>query len=138
MLGKDNIAQLECIWEIIIQRLLLDPENVSLHDVAIVRWTVSLVANRAARLSGTAVAAILMQMGNAKLRGGAPALKENLIIGVDGSLIQHYPNFEAQLCSSLQSLVGEAVDKCVEIDLAKDRSDAGATLCALQAIKQGL
>ncbi|KZT12617.1 uncharacterized protein LAESUDRAFT_718896 [Laetiporus sulphureus 93-53] len=137
-LGKDDIARLERIREILIQRLLLVPENVSLRDAAIVRWTVSLVANRAARLSGTAVAAVLVQTGNAKLGGGAPAPKENLIIGVDGSLIQHYPNFEARLRSSLRSLVGEAVEKCVEIDLAKDGSGAGAALCALQAIKQGL
>ncbi|KZT07433.1 actin-like ATPase domain-containing protein [Laetiporus sulphureus 93-53] len=126
-LGKDDIAWLECIRKIVIQRLqVLDLENMSLRDAVIVR------------LSRTAVTVVLMQTGNAKLRGGVQALKENLIIGVDGSLIQHYPNFEAQLHSSLQSLAGEAVEKCVEIDLAKDGSGAGATLCALQAIKQGL
>lgn len=43
------------------------------------------------------------------------------------SLIQHYPNFQTRLRMSLRALVGEAVEKRVEIDLAKDGSGAGGT-----------
>ncbi|TFY59827.1 hypothetical protein EVJ58_g5534 [Rhodofomes roseus] len=137
-LGPQDHARLERIRGILVQRLLLDPEDVSLRDAATVRWAASLVANRAARLSGTALAAVLVQTGHAELGGGTPEPKGNIIIGVDGSLIQHYPNFQARLRSSLRSLVGEPVEKRVEIDLAKDGSGAGAALCALQAVKQGL
>ncbi|KZT74519.1 hexokinase [Daedalea quercina L-15889] len=133
-----DLARLERIRGILVQRLLLDPEDVSLRDAATVRWAASLVANRAARLSGTAVAAVLVQTGHAKLGGGTPEPEKNIIIGVDGSLIQHYPNFQTRLRASLRVLVGEAVEKRVEIDLAKDGSGAGAALCALQAVKQGL
>lgn len=69
------------------------------------------------------------------------------------SLIQHYPNFEKILRESLRELVGERVEKKVDIGLAKDGSGVGgevsipfvltlfssfysAALCALQAIKQ--
>ncbi|KAH9918167.1 uncharacterized protein B0H18DRAFT_1032281 [Fomitopsis serialis] len=104
---------------ILVQRLLLEPEDVSLRDAATVRWAASLVANRAARLSGTALAAVLVQTGHATL--------ENIIIGVDGSLIQHYPNFQTRLRASLSALR-------VEIDLAKDGSGAGGMPC----VKQGL
>ncbi|EPT03115.1 hypothetical protein FOMPIDRAFT_1022483 [Fomitopsis schrenkii] len=137
-LGPQDLARLERIRGIVVQRLLLDPEDVSLRDAATVRWAASLVANRAARLSGTAVAAVLVQTGHAKLGGGTLEPEKNIIIGVDGSLIQHYPNFQTRLRMSLRALVGEPVEKRVEIDLAKDGSGAGAALCALQAVKQGL
>ncbi|KAH9938737.1 uncharacterized protein B0H18DRAFT_968533 [Fomitopsis serialis] len=137
-LGPQDLSRLERIRGILVQRLLLEPEDVSLRDAATVRWAASLVANRAARLSGTALAAVLVQTGHATLGGGTPEPEENIIIGVDGSLIQHYPNFQTRLRASLSALVGEAVEKRVEIDLAKDGSGAGAALCALQAVKQGL
>ncbi|KAI0356672.1 hypothetical protein OH77DRAFT_1423624 [Trametes cingulata] len=137
-LSPDDVARLERIRGIIIQRLALDPADVSLRDAAIVRWASSLVANRAARLSGCAVAAVLVQTGRAKLGGGFTTEEQRISVGVDGSLIQHYPNFNARLRESLRELVGEEVEKKVDIGLAKDGSGVGAALCALQAIKQGL
>ncbi|KAI0363728.1 hypothetical protein BV20DRAFT_1006931 [Pilatotrama ljubarskyi] len=137
-LSPDDVARLERIRGIIIQRLALDPADVSLRDAAIVRWASSLVANRAARLSGCAVAAVLVQTGRAKLGGGFTTQEQRISVGVDGSLIQHYPNFNARLRESLRELVGEEVEKKVDIGLAKDGSGVGAALCALQAIKQGL
>ncbi|KAI0771537.1 hexokinase [Trametes elegans] len=136
-LSEDDKARLERVRGIIIQRLLLDPADVSLRDAAIVRWASSLVANRAARLSGCAVAAVLIQTGRAKLGGGFTTDEEKISVGVDGSLIQHYPNFNARLRDALRDLVGEEVENKVEIGLAKDGSGVGAALCALQAIKQG-
>ena len=41
------------------------------------------------------------------------------------SLIQHYPNFNARVRDSLRELVGEEVEKKVEIGLAKDGSGVG-------------
>ena len=43
------------------------------------------------------------------------------------SLIQHYPNFNARVRDSLRELVGEEVEKRVEIGLAKDGSGVGGT-----------
>ncbi|KAI8984992.1 hexokinase [Trametes punicea] len=137
-LSPEDIARLERIRGIIMQRLELDPSDVSLRDAAIVRWASSLVANRAARLSGCAVAAVLVQTGRAKLGGGFTTDEQRISVGVDGSLIQHYPNFNARLRESLRELVGDEVEKKVDIGLAKDGSGVGAALCALQAIKQGL
>ena len=42
-----------------------------------------------------------------------------------GSLIQHYPNFNARLRDSLRELVGDEVEKKVDIGLAKDGSGVG-------------
>ncbi|OJT13179.1 Glucokinase [Trametes pubescens] len=136
-LSSEDIARLERIRSVIIQRLDIDAENVSLRDAAIVRWASSLVANRAAKLSGCAVAAVLVQTERAKLGGGFATDEPRISIGVDGSLIQHYPNFNARLRESLRELVGLEVEKKVDIGLAKDGSGVGAALCALQATKQG-
>ncbi|RDX53014.1 hexokinase [Lentinus brumalis] len=136
-LSPDDKARLARIQGILVQRLALDPADVSLRDAAIVRWAASLVAHRAAQLSSCAVAAVLVQTERAKLGGGFATDEEKICVGVDGSLIQHYPNFNARLRDSLRELVGEEVEAKVEIGLAKDGSGVGAALCALQATKQG-
>ena len=84
-------------------------------------------------------------------------VEDRIPVGVDGSLIQFYPNFERTMRESIRALVGEDIEKRVEIGLAKDGSGVGgmfsflrrfvdvleahghfflAALCALQAIKQ--
>ncbi|TFK83345.1 hypothetical protein K466DRAFT_665894 [Polyporus arcularius HHB13444] len=136
-LSPDDKARLVRIQGILVQRLALDPADVSLRDAAIVRWAASLVAHRAAQLSSCAVAAVLVQTERAKLGGGFATDEEKICVGVDGSLIQHYPNFNARLRDSLRELVGAEVETKVEIGLAKDGSGVGAALCALQATKQG-
>ncbi|PSS36844.1 hypothetical protein PHLCEN_2v1272 [Hermanssonia centrifuga] len=82
--SEDDRDRLERIRSILIQRLHLDSEHVSLRDAAIVRWAASLVANRAAKLSSCSVAAVLVQTGRAELGGGLTPEDEHIIIGVDG------------------------------------------------------
>ena len=83
-LSAEEIDRLKRIREIVIQRLSLPSEDVSLRDAAIVRWAASLVANRAAKLSACAVAAVLVQTGRAKLGGGFATDEEKIGVGVDG------------------------------------------------------
>lgn len=80
----EDQARLERIRGIIIQRLSLDAKDVSLRDAAIVRWAISLVADRAAKLSSCAIATVLIQTGRAKLGGGLAPEEERVIVGVDG------------------------------------------------------
>ncbi|KAJ7179477.1 hypothetical protein C8R46DRAFT_1160052 [Mycena filopes] len=132
-------ARLERIRAVLTKELSFAEADVSLRDAAIVRWASSLVARRAALLSGVAVATVLVQTGRAVLAGqeGKPTKNEPKIgVGVDGSLIEFYPHFEETLRESLRILVGEEVEKRVDIGMAKDGSGVGAALCALQAIKQ--
>ncbi|KAI0346990.1 hexokinase [Trametopsis cervina] len=136
--SPEDKARLENIRRILVQRLELDSDYVSLRDAAIVRWAISLVAGRAAKLSACAVATVLIQTGRAKLGGGITPQEEHVVVGVDGSLIEHYPNFNTHLRASLRKIVGEEVESRVDIGMAKDGSGVGAALCALQAIKQGL
>ncbi|EIN10788.1 hexokinase [Punctularia strigosozonata HHB-11173 SS5] len=136
-LDEPTKERLRTIQQVIVEQVGFAPEDVSLQDAAIVRWACSLVAQRAAKLSGCAVATVLAQTGYAKL-GGSDSHDgpDKIGVGVDGSLIQHYPNFEAGLRHSLRTLVGETIEKKVEIGMAKDGSGVGAALCALQAAKE--
>jgi len=134
--------RLERVRLVIVKDLGYEDGDVSLRDAAIVRWACSLVAKRAATLSGVAVAAVLLQTGRAVLAGPDGSFKsignleEHIKVGVDGSLIEFYPHFERTLRDSLRILVGKDVEKRVDIGMAKDGSGVGAALCALQATKQ--
>ncbi|KAG6830614.1 hypothetical protein H0H92_015706 [Tricholoma furcatifolium] len=139
---QPNIKKkLERIRLVVVKQLGFQDSDVTLKDAAIVRWACSLVARRAALLSGVAVATVLFQTGRASFAdkdGNFPKSTgtEKIGVGVDGSLIEHYPNYERTLRESLRSLVGEEIEKRVDIGLAKDGSGVGAALCALQALKQ--
>lgn len=79
--------RLERVKKVIIQSLGFEntPEHVSLKDAAIVRWACTLVATRAAKLSGCAVAAIVIQTGLATL-GGKDELKPNELLNESGKI----------------------------------------------------
>lgn len=61
------------------------PEDVSLQDAAIVRWACTLVAERAAKLSGCAVAAVLVQTGYASL-GTDEGIKRTDYVNANGKI----------------------------------------------------
>lgn len=83
---------LQNIRQILINRLELHEQDVSLRDAAVVRRIVEMVAGRAAKLSGCAVAVTLVQTGRAVLGGGPapPARKgeeKRIGVGVDGRFV---------------------------------------------------
>ncbi|KAL5530258.1 hypothetical protein ACEPAF_6515 [Sanghuangporus sanghuang] len=132
----EGAQSLEGIKDVLVDKVGFTRELISNRDAEIVRWICKLVATRAARLSGCAVAAVLVQTGRATLGGGSVSDEDKFAVGVDGSLIQFYPDFELRLRDSLRILVGEDAERKTEIGLAKDGSGVGAALCALQALKQ--
>ncbi|GAB1311599.1 glucokinase [Madurella fahalii] len=90
------------------------------------------IGRRAARLSAVAIAAIVLQSG--KLDN--PEFKDEPIdIGVDGSLVEHYPYFRDMIYEALRIVdgVGEEGAKRIRIGIAKDGSGVGAALIALVA-----
>jgi hexokinase len=58
-------------------------------------------------------------------------------IGVDGSLVEFYPNFEEHIREALREVedIGERGEKRIRIGIAKDGSGVGAALIALVAGK---
>ena len=92
-LSDSQRKRLERVRVVITQSLGFEqtPEDVSLMDAAIVRWACTLVAERAAKLSGCAVAAVLTQTGCASLgtdegikRADYVNTKGKIGVGVDG------------------------------------------------------
>ncbi|KAI9456980.1 hexokinase-domain-containing protein [Lactarius psammicola] len=141
-LGPATVQRLKRIQEIVQEHLGYAPGEVSLRDAALVRWAAVLVVRRSARLSACAVASVALQMGYVSGLGKdarpaeAPAVGgKPYAIGIDGSLYQHYPGFEERMREALRILLGEEVEKRVEMGLAKDGSGVGAALGALQATK---
>ena len=92
-LSESHRKRLERVRKVIIQNLGFEqtPEDVSLKDAAIVRWACTLVAERAAKLSGCAVAAVLAQTGCASLGTDEGIKRKDYVnsagkigVGVDG------------------------------------------------------
>ncbi|KAF9162707.1 glucokinase [Mortierella sp. AD010] len=100
--------------------------HTSLVDRQIVKCVVELIGKRAARLSASALSAILEHTGSWKQKSS---------IGIDGSLFEHYPSFDSDIMDGLVEVFGDEVRKNVSIGLAQDGSGVGAALCALLATK---
>ncbi|KAI2605509.1 uncharacterized protein GGS25DRAFT_433445 [Hypoxylon fragiforme] len=88
------------------------------------------VGRRAARLSAVALGAIVLQSGKLKEAGDEP-----IDIGVDGSLVEHYPFFRDMIYEGLSAIegIGPEGSKKIRIGIAKDGSGVGAALIALVA-----
>jgi len=108
VLSPKVVSKLEHIKNIVVRQAGVDGTHVSLRDAAvrpnlifhftfplvvtfqIVRWICSLVARRAALLSGVAISAVLIQQGYASFVGeNKPIRNQNdtLDIGVDGRCV---------------------------------------------------
>ncbi|KOS21178.1 Glucokinase [Escovopsis weberi] len=109
---------------------LLHSSTPSLEDAQAFKSVAGAVARRAARLSSVAIGAIAIQSG--KLHDPQ---EEIIDVGVDGSLVEHYPHFRDMIYEGLRSIeaIGpEGADK-IRIGIAKDGSGVGAALIALIA-----
>ncbi|KAM5346582.1 hypothetical protein ACJ41O_009587 [Fusarium nematophilum] len=108
---------------------LLDVYTPSLEDAHAFKAVSNAVGRRAARLSAVAIGAIALQSG--KLDDP----NEVIDIGVDGSLVEHYPFFRDMIYEALRAIDGigpKGADR-IRIGIAKDGSGVGAALIALVA-----
>ncbi|KAF2499580.1 hypothetical protein BU16DRAFT_557897 [Lophium mytilinum] len=128
---------------------------VSAEDAEAVKLIANAVGKRAARLAAVAIGAIVIEtgrLGTSKPSGTKTTeAKENLEpargtvdevteddvidIGVDGSLVEFYPEFESYIREALREVpeIGVQGEKSVRIGIAKDGSGVGAALIALVA-----
>ena len=95
-LSESQRQRLERVKKVILHDLGFEqsPGDVSLQDAAIVRWACVLVAERAAKLSGCAVAAVLVHTGCASLGTDGGIQRKEYInshgkigVGVDGRCV---------------------------------------------------
>jgi len=111
---------------------LIHSYALSLEDVQAFKSIADAVGRRAARLSAVAIGAIAVQSGK------IDDPNEKVIdIGVDGSLVEHYPHFRDMIYEALRGIdrVGIKGASKIRIGVAKDGSGVGAALIALVAAK---
>lgn len=108
----------------------LSIENPTDEDCEAVKILTHAIGKRAARLSAVPLAAVLIQTGKLNT-------DDIVDVGVDGSVVEYYPNFENHLRDALREVpeVGAAGEKKVRIGISKDGSGVGAALIALVASK---
>ncbi|KAJ4412948.1 glucokinase [Gnomoniopsis sp. IMI 355080] len=128
--AADNTPDLGTLRQALEDQLLV--YSPSLEDAQAFKAVAEAIGRRAARLSAVAVAAIVLKTG--KLND--PAWDgEPIDIGVDGSLVEHYPYFRDMMYEAFKSIegIGEAGADKIRIGIAKDGSGVGAALIALVA-----
>ncbi|CAK7217360.1 glucokinase [Sporothrix bragantina] len=110
----------------------LDVYSPSMEDAQAFKAIACAIGRRAARLSAVAVGGIVLQSG--KLTDPAYA-DQPIDVGVDGSLVEHYPHFRTMMHDALKAIdgIGEAGAERIRIGIAKDGSGVGAALIALVA-----
>ncbi|KAI8060895.1 hexokinase-domain-containing protein [Gongronella butleri] len=120
----DDTADLQITREVLDTNLNL--VNVKDEELRIIKRLVELVGTRAARLAGTAIAAIVEHTG---------IDADGVDIGIDGSLYEFYPSFEDRMYDAIGELMPQFPDirKVVRLGLARDGSGVGAALTACVA-----
>ncbi|CRK44779.1 hypothetical protein BN1723_006305 [Verticillium longisporum] len=126
--ASDNTPELSTLRQEL--ETVLHVYTPSLEDAQAFKAIAGAVGRRAARLSAVAIAGIVLQSG--KLDDPEA---EYIDIGVDGSLVEHYPFFRDMIYEALRAVDGigsKGADK-IRIGIAKDGSGVGAALIALVA-----
>lgn len=103
----------------LVESLGLSSALVSDSDCLAVARISEIVSTRGCRLSACAMAAVVRQVGD-----GGDANK-TWSFGLDGSLIEHLPRFEARIREALVEILGPKDEARVLIGLAKDGSGVG-------------
>ena len=124
----------------------------STEDAEAVKQIAGAIGRRAARLSAVAIGAIIINTGRLEKpkgtattedkaginppRGNIEVNEEDVVdVGVDGSLVEFYPDFEEHIREAFRAVpeIGERGEKHIRIGIAKDGSGVGAALIALVA-----
>lgn len=124
----------------------------STEDAEAVKVIAGAIGRRAARLSAVAIGAIIINTGRLEKskstattedkaginppRGEVKVNEEDVVdVGVDGSLVEFYPDFEEHIREALRAVpnIGDRGEKHIRIGIAKDGSGVGAALIALVA-----
>lgn len=128
---EDQSDHLRITKQTLERDLLVDAP--STEDCEAVKALVHSIGKRAARLSAVALGAVVISTNKLK--------EDELVdIGVDGSLVEFYPNFENHIREAFKQIpeIGSQGEKKIRIGLAKDGSGLGAALIALVASEQSL
>ena len=126
--------------------LAIPSTSVGIKDAQAVKLIANAIGKRAARLAGTALAAIILKgwKSTADVQSlsadtsSAQASSVLVDIAVDGSVVEYYPGFEAYMREvwNLIDGIGPSIQPRIKIGIAKDGSSIGAAIIALVAAQQ--
>jgi len=110
----------------------LDVYSPSLEDAQAFQALAAAIGRRAARLSAVAIGAVVLKTERLT---DPESQDEPIDVGVDGSLVEHYPKYRDMIHEALKCIdgIGEEGAKRIRIGIAKDGSGVGAALIALVA-----
>ena len=120
----DTSEDLHKVKDILKEHLKI--ENPSKAECEAVKLLSHAIGKRAARLSAVPLAGIIISTGILQRT-------DTVDIGVDGSLVEFYPNYEALMRQAMREVpeLGEEGEKRVQMGVSKDGSGVGAALIAL-------
>ncbi|KAJ2808611.1 hypothetical protein H4R20_000770 [Coemansia guatemalensis] len=122
----DNSPDLTEIQQII--EKTLNVPNSTIVDRQIFKVISLLVGERAARLSSVGVVATLTKRPD--------LLNKHVNVGIDGSMYEHYPDFERIMSETVSHFIPEEQFKNITFNCAKDGSGVGAAIVAMLAAEQ--
>lgn len=96
-------------------------------DLGMIKYVCDVIAERAARISAAAMAAVITKMD--------PGAAGSHTIAIDGSVYEKQPHFSANVKSAMREILGSRADK-VRLVLSKDGSGRGAAIVAAAAVLQ--
>ncbi|KAJ2357946.1 hypothetical protein GGF43_001145 [Coemansia sp. RSA 2618] len=124
----DDTPDLSEIQQII--EKTLNVPNSTLVDRQIFKVVSVLVGERSARLSAVGIVATLTKRPE--------LLSRPINVGIDGSMFEHYPDFERIMSETVSHFIPPEQFKNVKFSLAKDGSGVGAAIAAMLAAKESM
>ncbi|KAI7896247.1 uncharacterized protein EV154DRAFT_492783 [Mucor mucedo] len=107
-----------------------DGYTIELNDLEIFTGLCQIVSDRAARLAAAAMASLIEQQDDL-INGIGP-----IVIGVNGSTYEKYPNMHDRILSSLKTWFGPQVSERIQLEVATDGGSIGGALIAMLAEKE--
>lgn len=101
-----------------------------MNDLEIFTGLCQIVSDRAARLAAAAMASLIEQQDDL-INGIGP-----IVIGVNGSTYEKYPNMHDRILSSLKTWFGPQVSERIQLEVATDGGSIGGALIAMLAEKE--
>jgi hexokinase len=159
---SDDSPELNTLRSKIQESFGIPASAISLVDVQAVKKVAHAIGRRAARLAGMAIGAVVLQSGKLQYidpivlpavdidgshsnHGNDDGGEEEIVdearmvdVGVDGSVIELYPQFEQYMREALRVIEGIGVsgERRIRIGIAKDGSSIGAAIIASLAAEQ--
>ena len=94
----------------------------TLQDRKAIKQVCQIIGTRAARLSAVGVACLSLKT----------VYDSKLVVAIDGSVFEHYPNFEQRMRQALEEMLG-VISKDIILEQATDGSGRGAAIIAALA-----